>query len=78
MKTVNAIKKLEKAGAEISKQGSRVYAYIKNDVIEFSDKDGCAMWIKIRNKNDHDDIMTDYSAGVWCDNITRAIRLAMF
>ena len=78
MKTVNAIKKLEKAGAEISIQGRRIYAYIKNDVIEFLDKDGCAMCIKIRNKNDHDDSMTDYSAGVWCDNITRAIRLAVY
>ena len=78
MKTTNAIKKLEKAGAAIETQGRKYYAYIKKDVIEFWDQDGSAMCIRVRRANEHDDLHTDYHAGVWCDNITRAIHLAQF
>ena len=32
--------------------------------------------IRVRRVNDHDDPMTDYSAGVFCDNLTQALRIA--
>lgn len=77
MKTVNAIKKLEKAGAEIKVRDNKFYtAFIGNDAIDFIDQDGSAICIRIRSKNDHDDSMTDYSAGVYCDNLTQALRMA--
>lgn len=36
-----------------------------------------ARGFRVRSKSDKDDIMTDYFAGVWCDNLTQAIRVAM-
>ncbi|WP_216081126.1 hypothetical protein [Aliarcobacter butzleri] len=40
------------------------------------DEDTTITCIRARRKNDLDDSMTDYSAGVWCDNLTQAIKLA--
>ena len=76
MKLLNAIKKLEKAGASVEKNGIFYSAKINNDVIEFMCKTDSIACIKVRSANDHDDIMTDYSAGVWCNNLSQAIRIA--
>jgi hypothetical protein len=80
MTVTNAIKKLGKAGFQIvgdyifsaSRMGSRM-------VIEFSRNGGGSeevVCIRVRAKTDHDDSMTDYCAGVYCDSITQAIRLS--
>lgn len=79
MKVTNAIKKLEKAGFAVIKDSARYSARRKNDIIEFMQNGGGsdqAICIRIMSANDHDDMMTDYSAGTWCDNLSQAIRLA--
>ena len=79
MKVTNAIKKLEKAGFEVIKDAARYSARRKNDIIEFIQNGGGsdqAICIRIMSANDHDDMMTDYSAGTYCDNLSQAIRLA--
>jgi hypothetical protein len=80
MTLVNAINKLEKAGFKVE-QVNTIYRASKNttkDVIEFfrngrSENITC---INVRRLDDEHDSMTDYSAGVWANNITQAIRLA--
>jgi len=79
MKITNAIKKLEKAGFEVINYGKKFSARRSNDIIEFHQNGGGSdqvICIRVRSANDHDDSMTDYSAGVFCDNISQAIRLA--
>ena len=79
MKITNAIKKLEKAGFEVINEGSRYSARRENDIVEFIQNGGDsdqAICIRIMSVNDQDDIMTDYSAGTYCDNLSQAIRLA--
>mgnify|MGYP000906961277 FL=1 len=79
MKITNAIKKLEKAGFEVINDGSRFSASRKNDIIEFIQNGGGsdqAICIRIMSANDQDDMMTDYCAGTFCDNISQAIRIA--
>ena len=78
MKIQNAIKKLEKAGFKIKKPeniSNRYNAYHQNEVIEFHDQDGLVICIKSRRISDVDDPQTDYSAGIFCDNISQAIRM---
>lgn len=80
MKLRNAIKKLEKFGT-IENNGSLYYARIENSVVEFMrngrEEDECNITcIRVRGIKDEDDTMTDYFAGVWCDNLTQAIRIA--
>jgi hypothetical protein len=76
MNAANAIKKLNKAGFEVSQNGNRYNAKANGQVIRFIEQSERIICINVRNENDHDDAMTDYSAGVYCDNITQAIRLA--
>ena len=79
MKITNAIKKLEKAGFEVINEGSRYSARRENGIVEFIQNGGGsdqAICIRIMSVNDQDDIMTDYSAGTYCDNLSQAIRLA--
>jgi hypothetical protein len=80
MTTINAAKKLTKAGfivtenngmIQASKDGCRyVIEYFRNGG---SDSICC---ICVRRHNDNHDSMTDYSAGVWAKTITQAIFLA--
>ncbi len=79
MKVTNAIKKLEKAGYTVKQNGHQFTAENGSlRVIEFckngSDSD-LVTCIRIRAKCDRDDVMTDYCAGTWCDNISQAIRI---
>ena len=79
MKVTNAIKKLEKAGCKVINEGSRYSARRENDIVEFIQNGGGsdqAICIRIMSVNDQDDIMTDYFAGTYCDNLSQAIRLA--
>ena len=83
MKVQNAIKKLEKAGFKVTVSGNSGYHASKENaphIIEFRKNGGGseeAICIRVRREADKDDVMIDYSAGVWCDNITQAISSAM-
>lgn len=76
MQAVNAVKKLNKAGFEVVQSGNRYNATLNGQVIRFIEQSDRIICINVRSANDHDDAMSDYSAGVFCDNITQAIRLA--
>ena len=76
MNVTNAIKKLNKAGFEVVQNGNRYNAKANGQVIRFINQSDRVICINVRSENDHDDVMTDYSAGVYCDNISQAIRLA--
>lgn len=81
MKIVNAIKKLEKVNATIventkntlvaSLNGYYISAHINNG------SDSICSGLNVRRKNDVSDPMTDYSAGVFYDNLTQAIKSAL-
>ncbi len=77
MKVTNAIKKLEKAGFKVTNDEGNFFATAGNEIIEFfhsgdgSEEVAC---IRVRSADDYDDSMRDYCAGVFCDNITQAIR----
>tara|TARA_R110002153_G_scaffold100777_2_gene236814 strand:+ start:1434 stop:1676 length:243 start_codon:yes stop_codon:yes gene_type:complete len=79
MKITNAIKKLQKAGFEVINDGSRFSASRESNIIEFIQNGGGsdqAICIRVMSADDQDDVMTDYSAGTYCDNISQAIRIA--
>ena len=79
MTVANAVKKLEKFGFEVVSSDMRFAGRKGGRVVEFSrlgvesDSIGC---IKVRSINDIDNPVADYSAGVWCDNLSQAIKLA--
>ena len=78
MQLTNAIKKLNKLGFKVINIGNR-YKAKKTGlkyVIEFNTQDELIMCIRARRENDHDDSQSDYSAGMWCNNLAQAIRLA--
>lgn len=73
----NAIKKLSKLG-EVKQDGRRFSFEFGKEVIEFRangdvEENPNITCIRVRNKNDKDDSMSDYSAGVWCDNLNQAL-----
>lgn len=77
----NAIKKASKYG-EVKQQGQLYWVEIGNRVVEFMangriDEYTSITCIRAKRKNDEDDSMTDYFGGVWCDNLTKAIRIAV-
>jgi hypothetical protein len=76
METQNAIKKLAKAGFEVKQTGNRYFAQAGRNIISFFEQSGSVICINVRSSNDQDDAQSDYSAGVFCDNLTQAIRLA--
>jgi len=78
MKTKNAIKKVNRLGLKIQRgkiTPEQYYIIGKKDIISFWDKNGEVELIKIQSLNDKDDIQTDYSGGVWCKNLSQAIRM---
>lgn len=80
MKLENAIKKLSKHG-EVKQNGGSFWAEVNNHVIQFMangriEEGRHIICLRVRNKKDHDDSMTDYCAGVWCDNMSQALRIA--
>lgn len=76
MQVTNALKKLDKAGFAVTQIGNRYSAQSGRNVIEFHEQDEKAICIRVRSVRDHDDVMRDYSAGTWCDNLSQAIHLA--
>lgn len=80
MKLSNAIKKLSKHG-EVNQDGALFWAEINKHVVEFMvngrvEEARDITCIRCRGVNDNDDLMTDYWGGVWCDNLTQAIKVA--
>ena len=81
MTTTNAAKKLTKAGFTVKETRSGSYhasSPLTAYVIEYfrnGDSDSITC-ICVRRFNDHHDSQSDYSAGVWADTITQAIKLA--
>ena len=78
MQLTNAIKKLNKSGFKVINSGSRYKAKKAGlkYVIEFNTQDELIMCIRARREDDRDDSQSDYSAGMWCNNLAQAIRLA--
>lgn len=79
MKTINAIKTLEKAGFKVVspyKGFFSAYSPSGKNVVEFLDQDDVMLCVKVRRVNDVDDSQTDYAAGMWCQNLKQAILLA--
>lgn len=76
MQALNAIKKLAKAGFEIKQTGNHYLAQTGRNIISFFEQSGDIICINVRSSNDQDDAQSDYSAGVFCDNLAQAIRLA--
>jgi hypothetical protein len=80
MKTQNAIAKLHRAGFQITLEPDSASRFVATNasphLIEFLSQGNEVTLIRVRRKNDRDDSMTDYSAGVFVPNITRAIAIA--
>ena len=76
MTVQNAIKKVSK-WAEVKENNGAYVARKGNKEIEFRGNgwtDDVAT-IRVRNINDLDEVQSDYSAGVYCDNIAQALRI---
>ena len=80
MTVANAIKKLAKSGFEVTGSGVQFSGRKGSQVIEFnrlgSESDSIG-GIKVRSASDNDNAQSDYSAGVWCNNLSQAIRLTL-
>lgn len=76
MQVTNALKKLVKAGFEVTQTSIFYSAKSGRNVIEFHEQDGKAICIRVRSVGDLDDVQSDYSAGVFCDNLSQAIQIA--
>lgn len=78
MTAANAIKKLTKAGFEVTEKGIFITAKKDRNVIDLAKNGGSEniATIRVRSVCDHDDSRMDYSAGVFCDNVSQAIKLA--
>lgn len=80
MKLSTAIKKLSKL-TTVKNNHQTYSAKVNDSIIEFMrngkvEEDPNITCIRVRDITDHDDSMTDYSAGIWCNNLTQAIKLA--
>lgn len=76
MQVTNALKRLVKAGFAVTQIGNRYSAQSGGNVIEFHEQDGKAICIRVRSVRDLDDVQSDYSAGVFCDNLSQALQIA--
>ena len=80
MKVANATKKLTKAGFEVTSNGRSISAkkgrYVINVTANGGDLTDTVATVRVRAACDLDDSQSDYSAGVYCDNVSQAIRLA--
>lgn len=80
MKVTNAIKKLTKAGFTVTNYGPTYTAKreLGKDIVSFFRNGGSdeVVCINVRHQDDHHDLMIDYSAGCFVDNITQAIAIA--
>jgi hypothetical protein len=76
MQVTNAVKKLNKAGFTVTHSGNHYSAQFGRHIISFYEQGGRTICIRWRTENDHDDVTRDYSAGVFCDNLSQAIKIA--
>jgi hypothetical protein len=81
MQLQNAIKKLNKAGFEVTQQKTNgaFFDAVKagcNYAIQFIAQNNSIVTINVKHHNDKPDVMTDYFPGIWCDTITQAVKLA--
>ena len=80
MKVANATKKLIKAGFEVTNNGRSISAKKGRHVINVTANGGdltdTVATVRVRAACDLDDSQSDYSAGVYCDNVSQAIRIA--
>lgn len=81
MTITNAIKKVTKAGFKVTQNGQR-YSAKKDGVnylVEFSQNgsEDIITCIGARHENDHSDSQQDYSATIYTNNLSQAIRLAL-
>ncbi len=77
MTLTNAIKKLEaKTQTEVVKLGGAYQVPYNDRIIEVTKngRDDLVATIRVRRPNDHDDSMSDYSAGAFFNNLSQAIR----
>jgi translation initiation factor IF-2 len=79
MQIKNAIKKLEKAGFNVSSNGRNVTAKKGLQIISVSANGGDlsdrVATVRVRSQMDTDCSQTDYFAGVYCDSVTQAIKI---
>lgn len=82
MKICNAIKKLEKAGFSASAANTENrFSFTSptgRHVVSFATNPGSdsLLFVKTRGASDRDDWQQDYSAGVYVDTISMAIRIS--
>ena len=80
MTITNAIKKVTKAGFTVTQNGQRYSAKKEgiNYLVEFikNGSEDAIACVGVRHQNDHSDAMIDYSATIYTNNITQAIKLA--
>ncbi len=81
MKLENALKKLQKLGLTTQSSGNLYTTIVGKNIIEFrvsifGDNLNNIGLIRVIGKDERDDFMQDYCAGVFCDNLSQAIRLA--
>ena len=79
MKLQNAINKIEKAGGNIVSISGNIYsAAIGNSIVEFvySSRYETVSAFGVRSANDQHNVQNDYNANIYCDNLSRAIKLA--
>ncbi len=78
MTTKNAITKLEKSGFKVEQHGRQYFAEkdALRHFITFYDQEGEVIVIDLRTRGQEDDSQSDYHAGTFCKNITRAILYA--
>jgi len=75
--TVNAIKRLEKTGAKVTKTAWNKYtAQMKAARIEVIDQDGDAINFYVIKNGAQDSLVEDYFAGSFRSNVKQAIELA--
>ena len=76
MKLVNALKKLEKAGAVVEQNDIFFSAKFEKDVIEFMCQKGTISCISVKRIGEQSNPQIDYFPGVWCRNLSNAIQMA--
>jgi hypothetical protein len=77
MTLTNGIKKLEAATqTEVIKLNGVYQVPYRERIIEMTKngRDDLIATIRVRRPNDHDDSMSDYSAGAFFNNLSQAIR----
>ena len=79
-KTINSIKKLEQAGGKIvfhqTGHNERYTVKFPAGKVDVYGQDDEVLFLDVHRNGAEDDLMTDYHAGSFCENITAAIRLA--